>query len=134
QRIFGGERKRGSTHNTMIRTEVIRGIEIPSSYRIGEDWYIRKYVESRGYRWIYDPEITVEHETSMRFAGSSLVKHEDTYRELVRHGFVSKRNVLGQFLLSPLVGSALTLLGGDPRFLGHHVRVKYHYVRGALRA
>lgn len=132
QSIFGRERERGGTHNTIIRTEAVKDIEIPSSYRIGEDWFIRRYVEGRGYKWVYDPTITVEHESSRRFAGSHMIKEEDTYRELVKLGFVSKQNVIRQFLASPLVGSILTLLGGDPRFLKHHIRTKYHYLRGAL--
>ena len=118
----------------MIRTEAVKGIEIPSRYRIGEDWYIKRFIEERGYKWIYDPRITVDHETSERFPRASLTKHEDTYRELVRLGFISKGEVIKQFLSAPITGLLLSLIGKDPRFLSHHLMTKYYYLRGALRA
>jgi glycosyltransferase involved in cell wall biosynthesis len=133
QSFLGRERRRGGTHNTVIRTEAVRGIEIPPSYRIGEDWYIKRFIEKRGYRWIYDPTITVDHESSERFAGSSLIKHEDTYRELVMLGFISKREVIGQFLSAPMIGFLLTLIGRNPKLLSYHLMTKYHYLKGALQ-
>jgi glycosyltransferase involved in cell wall biosynthesis len=47
---------RGGTHDTLVRTEAIRGIKIPQDLHIFEDAYIRSWVKRR-YRVIacYDP-------------------------------------------------------------------------------
>jgi glycosyltransferase involved in cell wall biosynthesis len=44
-------RKRGLTHDTMIRTEAIRGIQIPPELHVFEDHFIRKHIENNGYIW-----------------------------------------------------------------------------------
>jgi len=43
-------KKRGGTHDTFLRRRAIEGIKIPEELHEYEDWYIKKYVESRGYR------------------------------------------------------------------------------------
>ena len=43
---------RGFTGSTLIRTELIKGIKIPSYYHVLEDYYIKCWIERRGYRWI----------------------------------------------------------------------------------
>lgn len=46
-----GER-RGYTHDTLIRTEVVRDLKIPASLHTFEDHYIRRHIEYKGYIWI----------------------------------------------------------------------------------
>lgn len=48
-------RKRGLTHDTIVRKEAVEGIKIPSDLHVLEDHYIRIYVESRGYKWLSVP-------------------------------------------------------------------------------
>jgi len=43
---------RGCLHDTMIRTDAVRGIEIPSHLHVMEDHYVRQHLENRGWRWI----------------------------------------------------------------------------------
>jgi len=49
-------RKRGLTHDTLIRTEAIKGIRIPVWLHVLEDHYIRQHIESKGYKWLSIPE------------------------------------------------------------------------------
>jgi len=44
--------KRYLTHDTLIRTEVVKDIRIPADLHIWEDHYIGSHVVSKNYRWI----------------------------------------------------------------------------------
>ena len=44
--------KRGYTHDTLIRRDAVKDIKIPASLHTFEDHYIRRYIESRGYKYI----------------------------------------------------------------------------------
>lgn len=41
---------RGGTHDTLIRTSLVRDIQIPKHLHVFEDAYIKDYIESKGYR------------------------------------------------------------------------------------
>ncbi|MCX8152962.1 MAG: glycosyltransferase family 2 protein [Candidatus Bathyarchaeota archaeon] len=48
---------RGGTHDTLIRTEAVRDIEIPKNLHVFEDAYIMNWITRKGYRLVacYDP-------------------------------------------------------------------------------
>ena len=48
---------RGGTHDTLVRTEAVRDIQIPPELHVFEDAYIRDWIASKGYRIVacYDP-------------------------------------------------------------------------------
>jgi glycosyltransferase involved in cell wall biosynthesis len=48
---------RGGTHDTLIRTDLVRDIRIPSDLHVFEDAYIKDWIEQKGYRVIasYSP-------------------------------------------------------------------------------
>jgi glycosyltransferase involved in cell wall biosynthesis len=48
---------RGGTHDTLVRTRVVRGIKIPGDLHVFEDAYIKEYITGKGYRVVaaYDP-------------------------------------------------------------------------------
>jgi glycosyltransferase involved in cell wall biosynthesis len=48
---------RGGTHDTLIRTDAVKGITIPAALHVFEDAYIKDWIEKRGYRVIacYNP-------------------------------------------------------------------------------
>ncbi len=48
---------RGGTHDTLIRTKAVKGIQIPPNLHVFEDTYIKEYIAKRGYRVIpcYSP-------------------------------------------------------------------------------
>jgi len=41
---------RGGTHDTLIRTELVKDIEIPKKLHVYEDAYIKDWIERKGYR------------------------------------------------------------------------------------
>jgi glycosyltransferase involved in cell wall biosynthesis len=43
---------RGGTHDTLIRTELVKDIEIPKKLHVYEDAYIKDWIEQKGYRVI----------------------------------------------------------------------------------
>ncbi len=48
---------RGGTHDTLIRTDLVRDIQIPRSLHVFEDAYIKDWIAKKGYRVVacYDP-------------------------------------------------------------------------------
>ena len=48
---------RGGTHDTLIRTDLVRDIKIPKGLHVFEDAYIKDWIEQKGYKLIacYDP-------------------------------------------------------------------------------
>jgi len=48
---------RGGTHDTLVRTSVVRDIRIPADLHVFEDAYIKDYIAGKGYRVVpaYDP-------------------------------------------------------------------------------
>ncbi|MCX8189444.1 MAG: glycosyltransferase family 2 protein [Nitrososphaeria archaeon] len=59
-------RKRGLTHDTIIRTKAVEGIIIPNDLHVLEDHYIRMYVEKKGYLWLSVPRPYCYHFTHTR--------------------------------------------------------------------
>jgi len=48
---------RGGTHDTLVRTDAVKGIEIPKNLHVFEDAYIKEWIAKKGYKVIacYDP-------------------------------------------------------------------------------
>ncbi len=48
---------RGGTHDTLIRTSIVKDIQIPRNLHVFEDAYIKSWVEQKGFRVVacYDP-------------------------------------------------------------------------------
>lgn len=49
-------RRRGLTHDTLIRTEAVKGIIMPAWLHVLEDQFTRQHIESKGYRWLSVPD------------------------------------------------------------------------------
>jgi len=52
---------RAFTGDTLIRTEAVKGINIPKNLNVFEDQYIRNYIEQKGYRWVKTREYICKH-------------------------------------------------------------------------
>lgn len=50
--MFTDSRIRGFTGCVLIRTKAVNGIKIPPSLHDYEDWYIKKHIEKKGYKWL----------------------------------------------------------------------------------
>jgi glycosyltransferase involved in cell wall biosynthesis len=48
---------RGGTHDTLVRTELVKGIKIPEDLHVFEDAYIKDWINKKGYATVpcYDP-------------------------------------------------------------------------------
>ncbi|UCF44897.1 MAG: glycosyltransferase [Candidatus Bathyarchaeota archaeon] len=48
---------RGGTHDTLVRTEIVKDIEIPRNLHVFEDAYIKNWITQKGYKIVacYDP-------------------------------------------------------------------------------
>ena len=57
----GGRFDSAFTGDTLIRTEAVKGIKIPSYLHICEDSYIRGFIEKRGFKWIVSEKSTCIH-------------------------------------------------------------------------
>jgi glycosyltransferase involved in cell wall biosynthesis len=58
--------RRGGTHATLLRTDAVRGVSIPADVAVLEDEFLRRCVESNGYRWVLEPEAVFEHDCQDR--------------------------------------------------------------------
>jgi glycosyltransferase involved in cell wall biosynthesis len=54
--------RRGGTHATLIRKEAIDDITLPEDLVVLEDEYIRQYIESNGYLWIFNHQSVFQHD------------------------------------------------------------------------
>lgn len=52
---------RGGLHDTLIRTELVKNIKIPSNLHVYEDWYIKNYIERKGYKAIAPKDVYCYH-------------------------------------------------------------------------
>jgi len=52
---------RGCLHDTMIRTEAVRDMEIPPHLHVMEDHYVRQHIEKSGLRWVSTEKPYVYH-------------------------------------------------------------------------
>ena len=43
---------RGGTHDILIRTDIVKDITIPNHLHIFEDWYIKTWIEKKGYKFV----------------------------------------------------------------------------------
>jgi glycosyltransferase involved in cell wall biosynthesis len=48
---------RGGTHDTLIRTDLVKGIEIPADLHVFEDAFVKSWIEKKGFKVVaaYDP-------------------------------------------------------------------------------
>lgn len=58
--------RRGGTHATLIRKEAVSGVQIPQGIEVLEDEFLRQVIETRGYRWILEPNAWFRHESQER--------------------------------------------------------------------
>jgi glycosyltransferase involved in cell wall biosynthesis len=57
---------RGGTHATLVRTDALRGLSIPEGVKVLEDEYIRRYIESSGYIWVFNHQAIFAHDSMKR--------------------------------------------------------------------
>jgi glycosyltransferase involved in cell wall biosynthesis len=91
-------RRRGLTHDTIIRRGAIEGIKIPSNLHVLEDHYIRSYIEGRGYRWISTGRPFCYHIAHERERPKDWYMFGQASKTL---GLVRFRNIIAYMVLGP---------------------------------
>ncbi len=120
-------KKRGLTHDTLIRRKALDGLRIPADLAVLEDHYIRMHVESKGYVWL-----SVEDPYCLHYAHNR-ERPKDWYefgRAARSIGFLEFRNVLVYIVFG--LPKSLWILASTRN--AHAAKVQldtyYHIVRG----
>ncbi|MCD6514930.1 MAG: glycosyltransferase family 2 protein [Candidatus Odinarchaeota archaeon] len=103
---------RGGLHDTLIRTRVVKDIEIPSDLHVYEDWYIKRYVEQKGYRCLAPKDLWCYHYLNPKYNLQSLAQIAKLQKKYgVQSGLVTIRNLI----LAIPKSTAIFLISGDLR-------------------
>lgn len=97
--------ERGFTGDTLIRTEVVKDIKIPKCLHFYEDYFIKRYVEKKGYRWVVTSVPFCLH---LRFKQNFKTFYEGNYYAYMM-GFMNLRDTLISSIISPLKITAIAI-------------------------
>jgi len=113
---------RGGMHDTLLRTSLVRQMKIPEDLHIFEDWFIKKWIEDRGYKWIATKNPCCFHHNVPRFDsqfGYELAKLQEKYG--IQSFFITFRN----FTLA--LPKALAILATSKDSIAFSDQLKYYY-------
>ena len=106
-------RWRGGTHDILIRTEIVKDITIPNHFHIYEDWYIKSWIERKGYRFVMtkDPYCIHFVKNARRSDWLETARWEAMLD--LRYGLRTFREIVKLFILTIPKCLAILLLTGD---------------------
>lgn len=110
--------KRGGTHATLVRTSAVRDVSFPSDLHLLEDEYLRQYVESKGYLWMFNHQAFFDHENQNR--------HSQSWK----HGYLGAKYNLSKFHYHLLDAPFAILRGKSPV---NQARLLFGWLYGYLR-
>jgi len=103
--------RRGMLHDTLIRTELVKGMGIPGHLHVWEDHYIKQHVTSKGFAWIATRDACCHH-----FADISARNIRDLteFGKIARaYGYYSWKRILMFALLGLPKATWIYALTGD---------------------
>jgi glycosyltransferase involved in cell wall biosynthesis len=121
---------RGGMHDTLLRSNLVKQIKIPEDLHIFEDWYIKKWIEDRGYKWVSTSNPFCFHYNTPRFDGKfgyELAKLQKKYR--TQSFAITFRN----FLLATPKALAIFATSGDSIACSDQLKYYYFNFVGRLR-
>lgn len=118
---------RGNTNDTLIRTEVVKDIRIPSDLHVFEDWFIRKHIEDKGYRFVLAREPFCLHYSEPSFSYESCAQIASLQKKYGRQSFLTTAKY---FLLGPAKCAAILMLTRDREA----ARDQWHYYWRVFKA
>jgi hypothetical protein len=86
---------RGGLHDTLIKTCLVKDIKIPSKLHVYEDWYIKDYIERKGYKAIAPEDVYCYHYLNPEYTLEScalIAKLQKEYK--LQSGYVTLRNFI----------------------------------------
>ncbi len=104
-------RKRFDTAAAVIRTRCVSGLEIPAKLQAGEDEYIGRFIQNRGFRAFVVPSPVVYHQRTEPQTDSPIARG----RLLRSQGWRTRRYVARQAVLSIPEGLFIFLYTGNYR-------------------
>ena len=105
------KRKRFDTAAALIRTEAVRGLRIPRELQAGEDEFIGRFIQGRGYRALGVPSPVAYHQRTEPQTDSPIVRG----RLLRRRGWRTTKYMARQAALSLPEGVFICLYTGNLR-------------------
>jgi glycosyltransferase involved in cell wall biosynthesis len=110
--------KRGGTHATLVRTTAARDVSFPPDLHILEDEFLRQYIESKGYLWIFNHQAFFDHENQNR--------HSQAWK----HGYLGGKYHLSKFHYHLLDAPFAILRGKSPV---NQAKLLFGWLYGYLR-
>jgi len=121
--------ERGFTGDVLIRTSLVKEIKIPEVLHVFEDYYIKKFIEAQGYKWLITKSPSCRH----------LIRKvpRDAYHDGYvgfKMGFISLRQALfASITIVPKVAFA-GILKGNPKLIYWHMAFQLYTLIGVLKA
>jgi len=103
-------RIRGGTHDTLLKREAIEGLKIPRELHDFDDWYVKRYVENRGYKALAPHDVYCYHMFQPNYTIHSCRR---IAKYGVKYGIYSRRTVVRNFLLAIPKSLAILLTSFD---------------------
>lgn len=120
---------RGLTHDTMIRTDFVKDIQIPKNLHVMEDHFIREHIESKGKQWL---SVTKPYCFHFKSYDSPSGADLDAYHSY-KMGTYSKIWFLKHLTLSPFKILYLLLFARDLEIVWYEMRKEYGFTKGILK-
>lgn len=119
-------RKRGMTHDTLVKTELIKDISIPKSLHALEDEYIKRHIEEKDHLWIVtDTPYALHYKTSHSGLGAYVEGKEGRRMDLYDKSWFRKH--FFKFLLKL---GYLLVTTRSKTVVGRQLRKEVNYIRG----
>jgi glycosyltransferase involved in cell wall biosynthesis len=103
-------RIRGGTHDTLVRTTLVKDINIPPDLHIFEDWYIKRHIEKKSYRFLTVIEPYCYHYSNPNFSPQVCRQIATLHK---KYNIQSFSTTTKYFLLAPAKCLAILLLTQD---------------------
>lgn len=101
---------RGGTHDTLIRRLAIQDIQIPRDLHIFEDWYIKQFVEAKGFHTIAPNDLWCYHWLNPNFTYTAIA---EIARLAKKYKLETTFQTIFKFILSLPKALAILLVTGD---------------------
>jgi len=120
---------RGFTGDTLIRTEVVKDIKIPRYLHVYEDYYIKRHIENKGFKWLITEEPHCTH-----FISSTPNDYYCAGYIGYKAGFIPlKKSLLAALTIFPKVLYAFTLKR-NLEVVTHQIQFQLYSTMGVLKA
>jgi len=121
---------RGFTGDVLIRTKLVKDIRIPRYLHVYEDYFIKKHIESKGYKWLITEKPNCIHVNVSRKPKASYYTGYIAYKI----GFISlKKSLLATATIFPKVLYAF-ILKRNPRMVVWQIQSQLYSLMGVLKA